>query len=77
MAWLCKTKIWWNRKILLYRSRQIHCIHKTDVIYKDIAEDIETRCDPSNYELDRPLPKGKNEKVIGLMKDKLGGKIMT
>ena len=31
---------------------------KTD-IYKDIAEDVETRFDTSNYELDRPLPKGK------------------
>ena len=27
-------------------------------------------------ELDRPLPKGKNKKVLGLMKDGLGGKIM-
>ena len=45
---------------------------KADDIYKDIAEDIETRFDTSNYELDRPLPKEKNKKVIRLMKDKLG-----
>ena len=37
---------------------------KTDDIYKDIAEDVETRFDTSNYELEcnsieRPLPKGK------------------
>ena len=50
---------------------------KTDDIYKDIAENIETRFDTSNYKLDRPLSKGKNKKAIGLMKDKLGGKIMT
>ena len=44
---------------------------KTGDIYKDIAEDVETRFDTSNYELDRPLPKGKIKKVIGLMKDEL------
>ena len=33
---------------------------KTDDIYKDIAEDVEARFDTSNYELDGPLPKGKN-----------------
>ena len=44
---------------------------KTAYIYKDIAEDDETRFDTSNCELDRPLPKGKNKNVIGLMKDKL------
>ena len=49
---------------------------KTDDIYNDIAEDVETRFDTSSYKLDRPLPKGK-KKVIGLMKDELGGKIMT
>ena len=49
---------------------------RTGGIYKDIAEDVETRLDTSNYELDRPLPKGKNKKVIGLMKGELGGKIM-
>ena len=40
---------------------------KTDDIYKDIAEDVERKFDTSNYELNRPLPKGKNNKVIGLM----------
>ena len=50
---------------------------KTHDIYKDIAEDFETRFYTSNYELDRPLPKGKNSKVIGLMKDDLNGKNLT
>ena len=45
-------------------------------IYKDIAEEVEKRFDTSNYEIDIPFPKGKNEKVIGLMKDELGGQIM-
>ena len=44
---------------------------KTDDIYKDIVEDVDKRFDTSDFELDRPLPKGKNEKVIGLMKDDL------
>ena len=50
---------------------------KADDIYKYSTEDIETRFYTSNYELDRPLPKGKNKKVIGLMKDELDRKIMT
>ena len=49
---------------------------RTDNIYKDVAEDVEVKLDTSNYELDRPLPKRKHKKVIGLMKDKLGQKIM-
>ena len=49
---------------------------KTEDFYKDIAEDVETRFDTSGYEPNRPLPIGKNKKVIGLMKDELGGKIM-
>ena len=32
--------------------------------------------DTSNYELEIPLLEGKTKKVIGLMKDDLGGKIM-
>ena len=36
---------------------------KTNEIYKDITEDVETRFDASSYALDRPLPKGKNKKA--------------
>ena len=49
---------------------------KTKDFYKDIADDVEKRFDTSNYEVDRPLPTGKNKKVIGLMKDELGGRII-
>ena len=38
---------------------------KTNDVYKDIGEDVETRIDTSNYELDRPLPKEKHKKLIG------------
>ena len=47
---------------------------KTEDFYKDIANDVEKRFDMSNYEVNRPLLTGKNKKVIGLMKDELGGK---
>ena len=50
---------------------------KTIDFYKDIANDVDKRLDTSNYELNRPLPTGKNKKVIGLMKDELRGKIIT
>ena len=49
---------------------------RTGDIFKDIAEDVKTRFDTSNYKLDRPLPKEKKKKVIGLMTDELVGKIM-
>ena len=50
---------------------------KTNDFYKDISNDVESRFDTSNYEVNRPLPTGKNKKIIGLMKDELGGKIIT
>ena len=50
---------------------------KTKDFDKDIARDVEERFDTSYYDVDRPLPKGKNKKVIGLMKDELGGGIIT
>ena len=49
---------------------------KTEDFYKDIAQDVEARFDTSGYVPGRPLPIEKNKKVIGLMKDELGGKIM-
>ena len=49
---------------------------KTEDFYKDISNDVENRPDTSNYEVDRSLPTRKNKKVIGLMKDELGGKII-
>ena len=50
---------------------------KTNDFYKDIANDVECKFDTSNYEVKRPLPMGKNKKVIGLMKYELGGEIIT
>ena len=52
----------------------IFIIHiQTKDVYKDIADDVEKRIGTSNYSIERPPPKGKNKKVIGLMKDELGG----
>ena len=50
----------------------------TEDFYSDISPDAESRFDTSGYPNDgsRPLPIGKNKKVIGLMKDELGGEIM-
>ena len=50
---------------------------KTKDFYKDIAENVKERFDTSNYIYDRPLPTRVNKKVIGLMKDELGGDIIT
>ena len=52
---------------------------KTEDFYEDISNDVEARFDTSGYSKTdfRPLPIGLNKKVIGLMKDELGGKIMT
>ena len=63
---------------LCYMDTDSFIMHiKTEDFYKDIADDVEKRFDTSNYEINRPLSIGKNKKVIGLMKDELGGKIMT
>ena len=47
---------------------------KTDDFDKDISNDIDKWFDTSNYDknIDRPLQKGINKKVIGKFKDELG-----
>ena len=79
-------EFWYNYNKPKYRDNAKLCymdtgsfiinIKKED-FYENIAGDVEKRFDMSNHEVNRPLPKGKNKKVIGLMNDELGGKIMT
>ena len=52
------------------------CI-KTKDTYEDIAKDIETGFDTSNYESELPLSKVKNKKLNELIKDELCVEIMT
>ena len=76
---------WYNEMKPKYKDRIALCYMDTDSFiiyiktgdfYKDIADDVEKKYDTSNYTVERPLPMGKNKKVIGMMKDELGGKIM-
>lgn len=45
--------------------------------YADFVGDFETKRDTSNYDVVLPLPIGRNKKVIGVVKDKLDGRIIT
>ena len=72
-----KSKYQDNAKLCYMDTESFVINIKTEDFCKDIADDVEKRFDTSNYEVNRPLPTGKNKKVIGLMKDELGGKIMT
>ena len=76
---------WYDYSKLIYAENAKLCymdidssiVHvKTEVIYKDIAEDVQTGFYTSNFELDRPLPKRKIKKIFKLMKDELVGQIM-
>ena len=61
-----------------YMDTDSFIIHiQTEDVYKDIVDDVKKRFGTSNYATKRPPQKRKNKKVIGLMKDKLGGTIMT
>ena len=50
---------------------------KTEDFYTDIADNVPARFNTSGYCPNRPLSVGLNKEVIVLMKDELGGKIMT
>ena len=79
-------EFWYDYMKLKYNDNVKLCYMDTDSFvmnikindfYKDITNDVEKRFDTSNYEVNRPLPTGKNKKVIRLTKDELGGKIIT
>ena len=78
--WYDYVKLKYNEnEKLCYMDTDSSIIHvRTSGIYKYIVEDVEARFDTfdTNFQIDRPLPKGKNKKVIGLMKQELGGQIM-
>ena len=64
-------EFWYDYVIKKYGDMVKLCYMDTDSLImniktKDFSKDV-----------DRPLPKGKNKKVIGLMKDELGGGIIT
>ena len=68
-----------NRTKLCYTDTDSFLIYiKTEDFHKDIANDVERWFDTCEFDENdkRPLPIGKNKKVIGLFKDELGGKIM-
>ena len=52
-------------------------INRTEDSHDDIINNVEKRFYTLNYEIKRLLPIGRNKKVIGLMKDELGGKTMA
>ena len=66
-----------NNAKLCYMDTDNFIINIKTGFYEYIANDVEKRFDASNYEVNRPLPTGRNKKFIGLMRDELGGKVMT
>ena len=79
-------EFWYDYMISKYDNNVKLCYMDTDSFimnikmndfYENIANDVENRFDTSNYEVSKPLPMGKNKKVISLMKDELGGEIIT
>ena len=80
-------KFWYDYFKLKYEDRSKLCYTDansfiiniiTEDFFVDISDDVEKWFDTSNYDKndERPLPVGKNKKVIGFLKDELGGKII-
>ena len=74
-----KPKYGGNLKLCFMNTALLVYHIKIEDFYEDIAEDVKERFDTSGYDKKdaRLLPTGLNKKVIGLMKDDLGGKIMN
>ena len=74
--------ITWNQNMkkqnkTCYMDTDSFVVYIKKDFYVDIAKNIETRSDTWNHESERALPKWKNKKVTGLLKDELSGKSMT
>ena len=65
---------------LLYTDTDSFLIHvKSEDIFKEIAPDVNEHFDTSNFQENHPTGKefiGKNKKVLGMLKDEAGGKII-
>ena len=72
--WLCETKYGERTKLSRIDTDSFIVYINIEDIYVEISKGVKARFDISNYELERPLPKGKNKKLIELMKSKLSGK---
>ena len=81
-------EFWYDYLIPMYGDKIKLCYMDTDSFiiyvetedfYKDIINDVNKWFDTSNYskDINRPLEKGKNKKVIGKFKDELGGFVMS
>ena len=79
-------EFWYDYVKIKYEDKARLCYMDTDSFvvnikskdfYKDISQDVNKRFDTSNYTFGRPFATGVNKKVIGLMKDELGGDIIT
>ena len=76
LLWLCKTQNSKKAKMCyMDKDSLFHCIHKNGWYLKRYCR----RCSSSSYELEcnfieRPLPKARNKKIIGLMTEELGEK---
>ena len=80
-------KLWYDYFKPKYGDRAKLCYIDTDsfiihviaeAFFEDISNDVEIWYETSNYDKNdkRPLPIGKNKKLIGLFKDELRGRIM-
>ena len=68
-----------NQKLLFTDTDSLAYEIKTEDFYQDISNDVTEKFDTSNYAKNHPsgIKTGCNKKVIGMMKDKCGGKQIT
>ena len=75
-----KEKYGHRAKMLMTDTDSLMIEIKTDNFYKDIAEDVESKFDTSDFDKNHPaindfgFKVGVNKKVIGMFKDETGGK---